>query len=203
MISIDVKFDVKKLTNKLNKIQRTVIPAATSSALNKVAITARKESSSIIIKRMGKSKGLSAAGFKRLIKIRKSNKRTLVAILSVTGRHIPLIAFSARKAKGGVVATAWGKRKLYKGAFIAKVQSGHRGVFKRSGSRRGDLKRVKKGANVGQRYRPQLSIAELFGPSVATVFKNIEVTNVMKGVIKSKFPKIFRRELEFRLSKLK
>lgn len=203
MFSVDVKFDVKKLTSKLTAIERKVIPAATNSALNKVATTARNESAEIITKRMGKAKGLSAAGFKRLVKIKRSTRKTLVATISVKGRHIPLIAFKARKAKGGVIATAWGKRKLYKGAFIAKVPSGHKGVFKRTGARRGDIKQVKKGANVGQRYRPQLSIGELFGPSVSSVFKDVEVATVMRDVVKVKFPKVFEKELKFRLSKLK
>lgn len=40
-----------------------------------------------------------------------------------------------------------------------------KGVFKRdkSSRRRGDIKRVKSGANIGQSYRPALPIKELYG----------------------------------------
>ena len=67
------------------------------------------------------------------------------AVIKVRSDWIPLHKFGARQTRTGVTVRARGS---YRHAFIATMQSGHAGVFMRTGSRR-------------------LPIQELFGPNPA------------------------------------
>src|SRR5574343_246122 len=61
----------------------------------------------------------------------------LVATVSASGRPLQLIGFSARQTKTGVsVSVKRGARKVVKSALIARMQSGHIGVFRRQGRKR-------------------------------------------------------------------
>jgi hypothetical protein len=83
--------------------------------------------------------------------IAKATPSRLMATVTASNRRIPLIDFGApRQTKRGVTANTGQGRQLYPSAFIARMQSGHVGVFKRKGT-------------------PRLPIAELHGASVASV----------------------------------
>lgn len=146
---------------------------------------------------MGQS-GLSSSGFKQSIKIIKSRPNTLRAIVKAEGKAIPLIRFSARKTKRGVVASAYGRRKLYRGTFLAKGKYG-RGVFKRTGDQRGQVRQVKRGRYAGKRYKVGYPINELYGPGVAEVFEDPRIFQLMREVVRREFPRAFEREITFSL----
>lgn len=203
MFAVDVKFDVKKLTSKLTNIERKVIPAATSSALNKTATKVRNGAVKDLRKIVGKSISISAKNLKKLITIIKANRKKLVATIFVADKQTLLISFNAKQTKKGVMAKPYGRRKLHKGAFIQTMSSGHRGVFARIGGKRETLRKVKEGKHTGKTYYPELKIRELSGPSLVNEFKKAAVMSGVKKAINREFPIIFGRELKFRLSKLK
>lgn len=81
-----------------------------------------------------------------------------------------------RRPAGGV---RWGaNQRLIPGSFIARVRSGHMGVFKRQGKSR-------------------LPIAELFGPSVALVFSRKKILAKVTGYIREKLPIEIARAFKF------
>lgn len=70
------------------------------------------------------------------------------------------MAFAPRQTKKGVTAKAWGKRKLYRHAFMAQMKSGHMGIYRREG-------------------RERLPIKEMYGPSVPREMATNEIVNEM------------------------
>jgi hypothetical protein len=57
--------------------------------------------------------------------------------IDVSGEPVPLVAYPHRQTKKGVsVEVNRGKRTLLKGAFVATMRSGHKGVFRREGKAR-------------------------------------------------------------------
>jgi len=73
-------------------------------------------------------------------------------------------------------------------AFIVQLPGGHRGVFIRAGA----SSRKSRGA-----WRPNLPIAELFGPSIAHVFEKYRDVAIAR--YEEQFPKNLAHELRFAL----
>ena len=181
-VEIDFEKDMKRVKRELKGVQKRIVPAATSSALNRTAKQARTQSARDLKGSLGKSLGLSVSGFKRTIRHIPARVRRLFTVLEVSGRPLPLIRFGARKASKGVSAAPWGKRRIYNGTFIRKMPSGHRGVFKRTGKKR-------------------LPIKELWGPSIPKAFLHQDIQQGLKRVINDKWPGNFAHEIRHRLRK--
>lgn len=117
-----------------------------------------------------------------------------------TGARIPLMAFAARgqmpsRGRGrGVTANTGGGRKLYPGTFIAKMQSGHIGVFERA------TNRPMTGKSVGA-WSKNLPIEEKFGASVPQIFDKHMAAGVARG--EELLMKNMAHEIEFELSRLR
>lgn len=78
-----------------------------------------------------------------------STPATLTAVVRGSGSPIPLKAFNAKETRPGVVASIWGEKRLYPGAFIKgglfpkRVEIGLGGhVFERLGSSRLPIDKV-------------------------------------------------------------
>ena len=93
-----------------------------------------------------------------------------------------VIEFGARQTKKGVSAKVWGKRRVYKHAFIGSGKnSGKQLVFKRlKGSKR---------------------IKALHGASLPREFHRQDMESIFNKKIKTRFPILFKRALEFHLMK--
>lgn len=76
------------------------------------------------------------------------------------------------------VGVSYGAGKVIPGSFIAKVKSGHIGVFKRAAKQR-------------------LPIQELFGPSVALVFSRKKITGKIKDYLREKLPQEIARAFRY------
>lgn len=117
-----------------------------------------------------------------------------------TGKRIPLITFHAKDTRAihgrakssvsrlvsmvvhgqGVTYQMQGTAKRNPDAFIAKMKSGHEGVFVRKGKRR-------------------LKIQELFGPSLPYVFRK-HIRSALKAVAETELAKNMRHEIGFLLT---
>jgi hypothetical protein len=107
----------------------------------------------------------------------------LVWTMRVSGEPIPVIAFPTRQTKRGVVAQInTGRRTLIKGAFIAVMRSGHKGVFRRRGDRR-------------------LPIDEAFTTRVSDVFKDNGFIPFVQAGAQVRFKASFERLLPLELAK--
>jgi len=96
-----------------------------------------------------------------------------------------VIEFGARQTKRGVSAKVWGKRKIYRGAFIGSGRnSGKQLVFKKL---KDDPKRIE----------------ALHGASLPREFHRQDMVKIFNKKIKTRFPILFKRALEFHLLKAK
>lgn len=163
-------------------------PKAVQRALNKTAITARAQAARSI---RDAGYGLKVGTIKGAFSIRRATQADFKAILTATGKPIPLINYSARQTARGVTVSVKNGRKLIAHAFIATMSSGHEGVFIRVDNRH---KRVIRNGKV---YYSGLPIKELFGPSVPSAFANAAVQDALKTAIEERFPVVLKQELKF------
>jgi hypothetical protein len=191
MLDLSVHADVKGITASMAKYvgeqQKAVI-----RALNKTATQARTAASQEV---RGVGYNIKASAIKKSFTINRASRGNLVVVLKATGRQIPLINYGARQTKSGVSFSVKNGRKVLKHAFIATMQSGHLGVFERTG------KQHKKVVRNGKALRTGLPIRELFGPSIPQSLANEAVEKALMAKIRQKFPQILKHELAFIASK--
>ena len=94
-----------------------------------------------------------------------------------------MIEFGARQTKKGVSAKVWGKRRVYKHAFIGSGKnSGKQLVFWKS-------------------KRNPKKLKALHGASLPREFHRQDMESIFNKKIKTRFPILFKRALEFHLMK--
>ena len=187
---LDFEKDLKRVRRELGTLGDRVVPRAANRALNDTAVTARKETVDNLKGRIGNAAGLSVSGLRKALFLRRSTVRTLMASITASGKPLPLIQFGARRAARGVRAKAWGKSKLYKGAFIAVMPNGHRGVFRRTGVKR----RMRKGNYVGQRREV---ITQMWGPAIPVEFLSDDIQRSLVRVVGRRWPINFERQVNY------
>lgn len=187
MLNISVKADISRAMAKLGNVRKEVMDKAVPRALNKVAAETKTESSRSIRNAGYKIK---AGAIKKQIAIKRANRSELKAVVTASGKPIPLIAYGARQVGSGVSVSVKGSRKIIRHAFIAEV-NGHRGVFVRVG--RGHKRVVKHGKVVWS----GLPIKQLYGPSIPAVFGNDVIQQALRAKIKNRFPILFKHEIDY------
>lgn len=170
-VSIELQDEIDRL---LRHIDRDLKPAAKKAivpTLNRVGRKAFTVSKRTLSKQMG----IAQKGFKREVFLIKANRDRLHVTLVGRGKPIELIHFKGtRQTAVGIASSAWGKRKVYKGGFIATVGTGHRGTFKRKGDAR-------------------LPIKTLWGPSVPTTMEDETFQDAIDKVVEENFEQEFDR----------
>jgi hypothetical protein len=115
----------------------------------------------------------------------KKDINNLVWRMDVSGKPVPLAEFPYRQTKKGVsVAVNNGKRALVKGAFVARMKSGHVGIYRRRGKER-------------------LPIDEAFTTRVSDVFNDSGMIPDLKKRTNAVFRASFGRLLPIELGKVK
>jgi hypothetical protein len=100
-------------------------------------------------------------------------------------QNLNAIGFGARQTKKGVSAKIWGVRKIYRGAFIGGGRnSGKQLVFKKS------------------KHNPK-RIEAVHGASLPREFERQGMAKIFNKKIKTRFPILFKRALDFHLMKAK
>jgi len=185
-ISLNVSADIRGATRRLNAIQRKVIPRVTVKALNKTGTTIAKEAA----KRIKVETALPAKFIKRKMLIRKASKAVYawsMASLRSTTNIIEWVTASKKNPRAfrrarGVKSKAWGKSKTYRNTFIGKAKnSGKMLVYRRDSS------------------KPS-GVAGVHGPSVRANFARI--LNSLERVAHKRFGVVFKRDLDYELSKV-
>jgi len=199
MISLDVSADISRGKRKLYRMRDREVARAGAVALNRTITTVRAAATKEMKQAVGAELGLGASGVKKAIKMYRASFKHLVAKLVASGKHMPLINFRARQTKTGVTHSAWGKRQIAKGAFIARMPGGHKGVYRRVDSRY--AKRHTKGRPATS--SPNLPIKEMWGPSLPREFVSTRVLARMRLTARKVWPKNFQHELNRRLSRMK
>lgn len=175
-LKIDVRSDIKQAVARLEANVDRVLPQATARALNRTATTVRAQAS----RRIRERYNLKAGAIRAQMRISRANRGRLTAEVIASGRPIPLIEFSARQTRKGVsVQVIRGRRKVRLHAFVAKMRTGHVGVFERTSSKR-------------------LPIRELFSVSLPSAFTQKEILTSIEQVAVERFRIELERELRFR-----
>ncbi len=158
-------------------------PIAIARALNRTGATAR----TAMVREVSRDLGLQQKAIRDQFLSSDARPDKLVFRLSTTGKRIPLYDFKARgpmpsRGRGrGVTAKLPGGAGSYPNAFIARMRSGHLGVFQRRGKAR-------------------LPIYELMGPSLPKVFaKYLPLGQARANEV---MPKNLAHELAFELRQI-
>ena len=170
-IAVQQSAAVKKLANgDAGRIIASATRRAGSSALRKMNTAARR--------RVRERKRIRLADIKRVIKVVRPSGLRMEWAIEVHEKPLPLTAYGPRQVRRGVsVGINRGKRSIVRGGFIARMPSGHRGVFVRRGSDR-------------------LPIDEQFGSRVVDAVSKPEDAVVINGVGEREFYASLRRLLD-------
>lgn len=166
--------------------QAEMYPKAGARALNEVAKQARTHAN----KRLREVYNIRHGALNREIKIIPANQGNLVARLTLQDKPIGLIKFSTRQVSSGVnVSIKVGSNKIIRSAFVQTMESGHKGVFVRTG--------VKKIAKQG-RYKGKSRevIQERFTLSAADMFGSAKLAEDISQFINDNLPRIVESKLK-------
>lgn len=133
-MKISIQYDDRALKDLLSGLRRELQPRVIAAAINDTAKHVKAKSSTDIRQKFA----IKKADLDRHIAINKASPVKLEAVVSVAGEPIPVMKFGARQIRKGVsfkILKAGGRKVLRRG-FIAKMPSGHTGVFRRAGTRR-------------------------------------------------------------------
>jgi hypothetical protein len=184
-MNIQVDMQTENVLKLLTALSREVVPLATARALNKTAVSAK----SMAIKHVAANIGIAQKEVRPFIGLQKATLRSLDAVLkAVRAKRLPLIKIDprAKQVSSGVAYRgAGGTRRAIPHAFLAKMPSGHSGIYARApGAKR-------------------LPIRELSGPSIYYVFKQPTVQTAIETVVKERWPVCCVQAFNFELQRRK
>lgn len=173
---VSVQGDLREAVARLQADVADQVAAGAARALNRAAVTTRAEAARKVRDRYNLKVGTAKAQ----MRIDRASRNRLTAQVLVSGRPIPLIEFAARRGPAGVsVEIVRGKRRTVRGRFLAKMKSGHEGVYERKG-------------------RARLPIRELFTVGLPAMFTQRTVIAAIEKVALERFRVELDRELKFR-----
>jgi hypothetical protein len=132
VIRIDVRTNARQIASQV-RLDATEMRTATMRALNRAADGTRVDAG----RKIRETYNVTNKVLQPAFYVRKATRDFLTAVVGASGRPMRLIGFGARQVAAGVsVAIKRGSRKVLRGAFIARMKSGHTGVFMRRGAKR-------------------------------------------------------------------
>lgn len=172
-----IEADITGALRDLEKLEGSVKHRVLGRALNRTITGVRTDVSSGIRKRLN----VKASDVRKVISVRRARAAELSAEIVIAGKGAPLAVFGARQTKKGVTIKVLrgGARKTIRGAFIATMKSGHKGVFVRRGKR-------------------QLPIDERFGEAPAQSV----LTSTIMNTVTTRARERFERELAHEMSRV-
>jgi hypothetical protein len=189
---ISVQSDLDKLAKNLSLFEKHKLPKATTRALNKIGNSATTQ----VKREMSKEAGLAQNKVAPYIKTwRAAHNRPYFDINFRRSTFSLYNTYGATQNARGVTSKAWGKKKLYPGAFLAIMPNGKKDVFINVGGRRGSLREVKSGKNIGKKYRPELPLKLLYGPSLYAMRAKLGLDKKVEVLVLERFPTEFQRAI--------
>jgi len=170
-VGLQVEFDRNKFAEILKKCSLLATPAEINKAINRAAKRAADTAKAESIRQEASEYTLPVSEIRGTITTRKISGGDIGAVMKISSSPFPLTKFAGvtpnntmPPAKGPVVAKVKkGGGATMKRAFVAKMKSGHVGVFEREGEK-------------------NLPIDQLFGPATPSMFDANE--NVNEAVMK-------------------
>ena len=178
-MEVKVNSNFKKALRDIGNVPRKYVQKAMVTALNKVGAEVFTQAKKELAGATGLKQNVVVKGLKK-DKARRGDEEYSIFIKS---RYKNVIEFGARQTKKGVTAKVWGKRRIYRGAFIGSGRnSGKQLVFKK-------------------RSDNPKKIRALHGASLPREFHRQDMESIFKKKIKTRFPILFKRALDFHLMK--
>lgn len=201
MVKIDIGPAIREMRRAHRNLTSAEIRQATSRAVNhtiKKARTAASRESRTIYK-------IKASDLKAQMKLKSSSPQTLTAALSANRRPLPVFKFrpsprvvSSPRPKRGVSVNVMGRRKNIQQGFIARMKSGHIGVFAKGGySGKGSFKFRKSRT---KQFGNDTPISEIQTTSTWSAITNEKVLAHLAVKMQTDYPDRLAHEL-LRLSK--
>jgi len=177
-MEVKVNSNFKKALRDIGNVPRKYVQKAMVTALNKVGAEVVTQAK----RELKDATGLKAGVVGKKIKKDKARKGDETYSIGIKSRYLNAIEFGARQTKKGVSAKVWGKRRVYKGAFIGSCRnSGKQLVF-------GKKKEKNK-------------LKALHGASLPREFHREDMAKIFNKKIKTRFPILFKRAVEFHMLK--
>lgn len=169
----------------LQRFSERKVMGASVRAMRKAGSTAIRDMNAEARKRIRDRKRIKVKRIRQAVtkeSVRTRSIDDMQFAISIDGVPVPLSAYPVRQIKRGVsVSVNRGKRTRVKGAFIAIMKTGHRGVFMRRG-------------------RGRLPIRELLGSRpVDALLHSGEADGVAargRATLNARFPPLLRLELD-------
>jgi hypothetical protein len=154
------------------------VPHAIRRAVNWTGDKAR----TVVVRTLAKQTGAKYAAVRRALVVKRATYGRAEYRLVAFGGFMSLKEFSPRQRRDGVSAKPWGRRVVFKHAFISEPMGGH--VFIREGEKR----IMTKGRYVGQLRQP---VRKLWGPAIPR--------EMLKGMTETAFVTLVDAELQLRI----
>ena len=179
-MEVKVNSNFKKALRDIGNVPRKYVQKAMVTALNKVGAEVVTQAK----RELKDATGLKAGTVAKKIKKDKARRNDETYSIFIKSRYLNLIEFNAKQTKRGVSAKAWGNRKIYRGAFIGSGRnSGKQLVFKK--------------------VRGSKQIKAVHGASLPREFERQDMESIFNKKIRTRFPILFKRAVEFHLMKAK
>jgi len=204
---VTVKTDLNALNRKLRQYVARY-PRAASAGINKAAAGAYTLAVREVQADIGASAQKTIKKNLKLYKAAPERPEARIFGFSSKKERIPIYEMKPKprtvpKRRPKAPGVRYGPdSKLILGSFLQKMESGHIGVFKRTGN----FTTPTRGRYAGAIYlRGQFEglpvireqIAELFGPSIALVFSRKKITDKIRAYLKDKVPQEIARAFKF------
>lgn len=176
MVKIKYRMDATQVKAGLEALGAEA-PRATMRAINRTLDSVQTQA----VRGIAQDLGVIQRVVRETLRIYRATRASLRGSLQARGKRIALMDFKARQTRAGVSYTMQGTRKVAAHTFIAKMRSGHTGVFMRKGAKR-------------------LPVKELFGPSVPHVFRK-HITAALRQYAAEALAKNLNHEVAFLLLK--
>jgi hypothetical protein len=202
MINLTVEFDKNKYAELIKKCSLLASVSEINKAISKGAKKAADEAKKETVAQLLSGYTVSGAEIKSAIKTRKMDGSEIGAVMKIESGVIPLYQFEGvtpreimPPAKGPIRASVkQGGGSNLNRSFVAKMPSGHIGVFEREEEARKDSVSRKDKKNISH-----VHIYELFGPSIAGMFgreKETEINIAVREKAMENLDKYVINELE-------
>lgn len=177
------------------------VTKALVAALNRAAEGARSDA----VRKVRERYYIKAADVRDAIKIKKATPDDLAAIVHAKGSPIALSKFrltpskppTKRRTKPIIARVVRGEGGPIKGAFVARMASGHVGAFIRAGTpRRREEMFVRVGGQLKKKKVKDLPIQQLYGPSLPQMLGHKSVTEFVEEQARERLESRLEHEID-------
>jgi hypothetical protein len=173
---------LRRYSNQIGAIGEGKAQAAMGRAINRTVDMVYTQTVRVLVRQTSAPRSVVVASMRK--KYASTSGGALEGMIIAKGRELPLKMFKPVQFKAGTKATVWGKRQLFKGAFM--------------GPRPGAIALALKGHVWTRTSEARLPIKKMFGPSIPKEM----VKDQSAAQFESMAPPILARRLEHEIGRM-